>query len=182
MSRKPQNSANRPCQLFEFLLQTRGGIQVVTYTIPGEDADRLAKLFGDYDSRANRQFMEIPLVNGRVVLLNLSFLIGAFRLNVVGRMGDQDRQPVNDHESGVELQDWQSLSNSAHPPDLALLINGLEEPLICRELAREVIALAAMVLQEEPATEMVTFTDEENLRTRYISTEKIILMESIEYH
>ena len=136
--------------MFEFLLKTSGGIQAVAYTVPGEEADRISRLFAKFESGdADRQCLEIALVNGRIVHPNLILLIAVARLNLIGSAADQASEPVSHSDEGAELQDWQSLSNSSDPPDLALLIDGLEEPLVCQELARDVIELAAAILQEE---------------------------------
>ena len=45
MKTKSKLPADQPCQLFEFLLRMTGGTEVFVYTVPVEDADRIATLF-----------------------------------------------------------------------------------------------------------------------------------------
>lgn len=177
MKTKSKLPADQPCQLFEFLLRMTGGTEVFVYTIPEEDADRLSSLFDEFDAlTADRQFLEFASVSGRVIHLNLKFLVGVSRLELVGRVGDQD--PVEPTGSGAGIHGWQSLSDPRDAPDLALFIDGLQQPVICGEVAPDEIQLAVATLQDDPATAIVSFFDDENLRTRFIPARNIILMDS----
>jgi 7-cyano-7-deazaguanine synthase in queuosine biosynthesis len=44
------------------------------------------------------------------------------------------------------------------------------------------VELAATILQEEPVTAIVSFFDEEELRTRFIPARNIIVMDSLGYY
>ena len=108
-------------------------------------------------------------MSGRVVHLNLNYLVGVFRLDIVGRVGDQDFLPAEPNGSGAGMHGWQNITDPREAPDLALFLDGLEEPVICGEVEWEEIELAAATLQHDPNTGIVRFFDDEILRTRFHS-------------
>jgi len=175
--------ADQPCQLFEFLVRTALGTKVFASAIPSEEADRLVELFSQFNVLDDDHgFIEFHTIRGRIIHLNLKFVVGVARLDVVGRAGDQDTLPVCQDEDLAKLQGWQGLNDPSEAPAVTLFLDGLEEPLVCGELDRDVVELAATTLQEEPVTAIVSFSDEENLRTRFIPARNIILMDSLDYH
>lgn len=175
-ARKPDDD---DCQLFEFLLRTTRGVEAFAYALTLEGADRLARLFGplnplDPDCR----FVEFSLTNGRLVYLNLHFLVAVSRLDLVGRAKDQEAPSVTGQDETEPYEE----TGGGDRPDVEFWLDGLEATLCCQELERDQLELTAMILQEEPAHGVVSFFDAENLRTRFIPARKVILLESRAWH
>lgn len=178
-----QNLADQPCLMFEFMFQTTRGIEVAAYELRVDEADHLSGLFNQIDALdPKRTFIEFASVRGRLIQLNLNFLIGISRLDFIARPGGNLGEPIYRREGGRGIHDWRSFSDSSESPSACFLISGFKTPLICRELAREDIALAAALLQEEPARALIRLRQEDDLHTLFIPARNVIIMDSIVYH
>jgi hypothetical protein len=181
MGKKAIKPTDPSCQLFEFLLRINGKAEVFIYSVPIAEANQVAQRLCQRDVLApEHPFIGFSAVNGRVIRLNLHFLIGVSRFEIVGEPGTGTAASIGPEEDGPGIHGWPTHEHPAGTPNLALFVDGLEEPLVCEELDPEELELVAMTLEAEPKDAFVHFFDDDNLRTRFIPARSIILMDCFE--
>ena len=152
----PEPEVVRP---FQFLLKTVEGARLFPFTVLAKDAERLLDIFGQLKALDGDPFVSFRTSDGRLVIMNRAFIVGVSVIEVACRRSDYSEDTLQ-------------------RPDLMLFIEGLEDPITIEEMDREQRDYVATVLQDWPETQLVNFPDDENVKTRFIATRSIILMDA----
>lgn len=178
MSKPPKSVVVHRYQSFEFLLETTEGTEAFIYSVLLKDADRLEESFSAFSILDDGGgIVEFPTASGRIIHLNLKFLVAACRLNVLGPADG----PMASGEKSGDLAGWASIAHPKDPPDVVLFVHGIKEPVVLPHIVRGEVELAASVLEAEPRTALLSLRDLENLRTRFIPTRNVIVMDRRAY-